>query len=301
LIISRINEKLLLYLDHDKTALSLFKKALKESNSVITGSIIIQCILDVDWEHNNGDNNNNNYNNTKDNDIRTDIDVYVQANEIKDAVNIDTIKTIDDVVDIIDQENTEDFHKMAAMQPNEEQYLKTSVLKLAKGRITWLLVLMISASLTGSIIQKFDEILQSVVILAAFIPMLMDTGGNSGSQSATLVIRGMALGEIQIKDYLKVMWKEFKVSLIVASILSVFNFIRIYFIVKTDLMISITVCISLFFTIVLAKVVGGTLPIVAKKLKFDPAIMASPFITTIVDTFSLIVYFTLAKMFLGIQ
>ncbi|HDI3055304.1 TPA: magnesium transporter, partial [Clostridium botulinum] len=200
------------------------------------------------------------------------------------------IITIDDIVDIIDQENTEDFHKMAAMEPSEEEYLKTGVFELAKHRIIWLLVLMISATFTGNIIRKSEDVLQSVVILASFIPMLMDTGGNSGSQSSTLVIRGLALGEIKLKDIFKVMWKEFRVSVVVGIALSVVNFFRVYFIEKVSFMVSMTVCISLFFTVVLAKVVGGILPIVAKKLRLDPAIMASPLITTIVDAVALLIY-----------
>lgn len=208
--------------------------------------------------------------------------------------------TIDDVVDIIEQENTEDFQKMAAMAPNEEPYLKTHVLSLAKHRIIWLLVLMISATVTGRIIQGFEEVIQSVVILASFIPMLMDTGGNAGSQSSTLIIRGLALGEITTHDYLKVMFKELRVGSVVAIVLSVVNFLRIYFIEHVEFMIGITVCASLFFTVILAKVVGSILPIIAKKLKFDPAIMASPLITTIVDAFALIVYFMLARTLLGI-
>lgn len=210
------------------------------------------------------------------------------------------IITIDDILDIIEQENTEDFQKMAAIQPIEEPYLKTPVWQLAKHRVVWLLVLMISATITGSIIKKFDDIIQSVVILAAFIPMLMDTGGNAGSQASTLVIRGLALGDIELKDYLKVMLKEFKVSLIVATALATINFLRIYIFEKTDILISLTVCGSLFFTVIIAKVVGSILPIIAKKLKFDPAIMASPLITTIVDAFALVIYFSLARFFLGI-
>lgn len=208
--------------------------------------------------------------------------------------------TIDDIVDIIEQENTEDFQKMAAMAPNEEPYLKTPVLSLAKHRIIWLLVLMISATVTGRIIQGFEEVIQSVVILASFIPMLMDTGGNAGSQSSTLIIRGLALGEITTHDYLKVMFKELRVGSVVAIVLSVVNFLRIYFIEHVEFMVGITVCASLFFTVILAKVVGSILPIIAKKLKFDPAIMASPLITTIVDAFALIVYFMLARTLLGI-
>lgn len=190
--------------------------------------------------------------------------------------------------------------KMDTIEKTEQLYLKTSVWTLAKNRIIWLLILMISATVTGAIIQGFEDVLQSVVILASFIPMLMDTGGNSGSQSSTLIIRGLALGEITTKDIFKVIFKEFKVSIVVASILSVVNFLRLYFFTSAGFMISLTVCASLFFTIVLAKVVGGILPIISKKLNLDPAIMASPLITTIVDAFALIVYFAFAKLLLGI-
>ena len=190
--------------------------------------------------------------------------------------------------------------KMDTIEKTEQLYLKTSVWTLAKNRIIWLLILMISATVTGAIIQGFEDVLQSVVILASFIPMLMDTGGNSGSQSSTLIIRGLALGEITTKDIFKVIFKEFKVSIVVASILSVVNFLRLYFFTSAGFMISLTVCASLFFTVVLAKVVGGILPIISKKLNLDPAIMASPLITTIVDAFALIVYFAFAKILLGI-
>ena len=190
--------------------------------------------------------------------------------------------------------------KMDTIEKTEQLYLKTSVWTLAKNRIVWLLILMISATVTGAIIQGFEDVLQSVVILASFIPMLMDTGGNSGSQSSTLIIRGLALGEITTKDIFKVIFKEFKVSIVVASILSSVNFLRLYFFTSAGFMVSLTVCVSLFFTIVLAKVVGGILPIISKKLNLDPAIMASPLITTIVDAFALIVYFMLARTLLGI-
>lgn len=190
--------------------------------------------------------------------------------------------------------------KMDTIEKTEQLYLKTSVWTLAKNRIIWLLILMISATVTGAIIQGFEDVLQSVVILASFIPMLMDTGGNSASQSSTLIIRGLALGEITTKDIFKVIFKEFKVSIVVASILSSVNFLRLYFFTSAGFMVSLTVCASLFFTIVLAKVVGGILPIISKKLNLDPAIMASPLITTIVDAFALIVYFAFAKILLGI-
>lgn len=210
------------------------------------------------------------------------------------------IITVDDIVDIIDWENTEDIQKMAAIQPMDEEYLKTGVFSLAKHRIVWLLVLMLSATFTGNIIKRFEDVLQTVVILAAFIPMLMDTGGNAGSQSSSLIIRGLALGNINIKDAFKVFWKELRVSIVVGLTLASVNFLRIYLFDKVDIYIALTVCITTFFTVVLAKVVGGLLPLAAKKVKLDPAIMASPLITTIVDAFALIIYFTMASWFLGL-
>jgi magnesium transporter len=210
------------------------------------------------------------------------------------------IITIDDVVDVIEQENTEDFHKMAAMEPTEEDYLDTSVFTLAKRRIMWLMILMVSAMFTGSIINKFQDVLQKVVILASFMPMLMGTGGNAGSQSSTLVIRGMALEQIQLSDLFKVIGKELRVSLLVGLGLALLNFIRMYYLQSVDIKIATTVCLTLIVVVVIAKLVGGTLPILARSLKLDPAIMASPFITTIVDAVSLFVYFSMASYFLGI-
>ena len=198
------------------------------------------------------------------------------------------IITIDDIVDIIEQENTEDFQVMAAIQPSEEEYLKTRVTRLAKNRIVWLLILMISATFTGNIIKHYEEVLSSVVVLAAFIPMLMDSAGNAGSQSATMIIRGLALEEIHIRNIGMVIWKELRVGLMVGIILSAVNFLRVYWFEKTDIAVAITISISLFLTIVLAKVVGSSLPILAKKIKLDPAIMAAPMITTIVDALSLL-------------
>ena len=208
--------------------------------------------------------------------------------------------TVDDIVDVIDQENTEDIQKMAAMNPSDEEYLKESVISLAKHRIIWLLVLMISATFTGMVIKRYEEVLQSAVYLAVFIPMLMDTGGNAGSQSATLVIRGIALEEIEFSDIFKVIWKEFRVSVLVGFILSGINFLRIYYFTKSGLETSLVVAISMFLTVIMAKVIGGVLPLIAKSLKIDPAIMASPLITTIVDTAALIIYFQLSVIFLHI-
>ena len=208
--------------------------------------------------------------------------------------------TVDDIVDVIDQENTEDIQKMAAMNPSDEEYLKESVISLAKHRILWLLVLMISATFTGLVIKKYEDILQSAVYLATFIPMLMDTGGNAGSQSATLVIRGIALEEIEFSDIFKVIWKELRVSILVGFILSAVNFIRIYYFTRSGLETSLVVAISMFLIVIMAKVIGGVLPLVAKSLKIDPAIMASPLITTIVDTAALIIFFKLSVIFLHI-
>jgi len=210
------------------------------------------------------------------------------------------IITIDDIVDVIDQENTEDFQKMAAISPSDEEYLKESVFSLAKHRILWLLILMISATFTGHIIRRYEDVLQSVVVLAAFIPMLMDTGGNAGSQSATLIIRGIALGEISLKDIWKIIWKEFRVSFLVGLALSLINFGRIVVFERVNAQVAMVVSASLFITVVLAKVVGGVLPVVAKGCKMDPAIMASPLITTIVDAGALTVYFGLSTYFLHI-
>ncbi|KNF08676.1 magnesium transporter MgtE [Gottschalkia purinilytica] len=210
------------------------------------------------------------------------------------------IITIDDIVDIIEQENTEDFHKMAGMEPSEEEYLKTSPFKLAKHRIVWLLVLMVSATFTGNIIRRFEDVLQSVVILTSFIPMLMDTGGNAGSQSSTLIIRSLALGEVKLNDIFKVIRKELSVSILAGSVLSIVNFLRIYYLEGIAFNVSLTVSITLLFTVILAKLVGGILPILAKKIKVDPAIMASPLITTIVDASALILYFSVASWILNI-
>ena len=210
------------------------------------------------------------------------------------------IITIDDIVDVMEQEATEDFQRMAAMAPSENAYLDSHVFELAKHRITWLLILMLSATFTGRIIAKFNDMLQSIVILASFIPMLMDTGGNSGNQSSTLIIRGLATGEITLKDGAKVLWKEFRVGLLVGTTLSLTNFLRLILIEKVGVLIALTVSLTLIVTVMVAKMIGGTLPIIAKLLKIDPAIMAGPLITTTVDAISLTVFFTIASALLGL-
>ena len=204
------------------------------------------------------------------------------------------IITFDDAMDVMEEEATEDFEKMAAMLPSEKPYLKTGVFTLAKNRIPWLLILMLSSTITGGILVKYENAFAAIPLLVSFIPMLMDTGGNSGSQSSTMIIRGMAVGDIEPKDILKVVWKEVRVGLIVGFVLAVVNFIRLMIQYPGNTMICLTVVMSLFCTVIVAKTIGCTLPIGAKVLKLDPAIMASPMITTIVDAVSLMVYFNLA-------
>ena len=210
------------------------------------------------------------------------------------------IITVDDVMKVISQEATEDFQKMAAMSPSDEEYLNVGIWQLAKNRLPWLLVLMISATFTGRIMGKYEDVLISVAVLGTFIPMLMDTGGNAGTQSSTLVIRGLAIGDIKVGDGIKILFKEFAVSFIVGIILAVTNFTRLIVIEQVGMLVAATVSISLIVTIVLSKVMGGILPIFAKKLKMDPAIMAGPLITTIVDALSLIAYFAIATTMLGL-
>ena len=204
------------------------------------------------------------------------------------------IVTVDDVMDVMEEEATEDFEKMAAMLPSEKPYLKTGVFQLAKNRIPWLLILMLSSTITGGILLKYENAFAAVPLLVSFVPMLMDTGGNCGSQSSTMIIRGMAVGEIAVTDILKVVWKEVRVGMLVGVVLSLVNFIRLMFQYPGNTMICLTVVLSLFCTVVAAKTIGCVLPIAAKTLKMDPAIMASPLITTIVDAVSLMVYFDLA-------
>lgn len=210
------------------------------------------------------------------------------------------IVTVDDVMDVMEEEATEDFEKMAAMAPSEKPYLKTSVLSLAKHRILWLLVLMISGMITGGILGRYEAAFSVMPLLVTFIPMLTDTGGNAGSQSSTLVIRGMAVGEIQLKDFAKVFWKELRVSMLVGVVLSAVNFVRLIITYPGNQMVALTVALALFVTVLLAKTVGGVLPMVAKLCHADPAIMAAPLITTIVDAISLVVYFRIACALLPI-
>ncbi len=210
------------------------------------------------------------------------------------------IVTVDDVVEVMEQEATEDFEKMAAMLPSEKPYLKMSVLELAKNRIPWLLLLMFTSLLTGAILVSYENALQVVPLLVSFVPMLMDTSGNCGNQSSTMIIRGMAVGDIELRDVPRVVWKEFRVGILCGIVLAAANFVRLMIQYPGQIMMSLVVVLSLVMTVILAKTIGCTLPMLAKKLNLDPAIMAAPLITTIVDACSLLIYFRIACAFLKI-
>ena len=218
------------------------------------------------------------------------------------------IVTVDDAIDVMEEEATEDIEKMAAILPSEHSYFKTNVFETFKARIPWLMLLMISATFTGAIISNFENKLATIPALIAFIPMLMDTGGNSGSQSSVTVIRAISLGDIEFRDLVRVIWKELRVSVICSAALAVVNAVKLFLVdylvlntfnnakLSTVIVLIAVVCLTLFFTVIVAMLVGCTLPILAKKVGFDPAVMASPFITTIVDAISLMIYFGMATV-----
>ena len=210
------------------------------------------------------------------------------------------IVTVDDAIDVIQEENTEDIEMMAAITPTDKPYIDTGFFETYKKRIPWLLLLMISATFTGAIITKYENALGAYVVLTAYIPMLMDTGGNAGSQASVSIIRGLSLDEIQFSDIFRIQGKEFLVAILCGLTLGTANFIKLLVFDKISVIIAAVVCLTLLFTIVVAKFVGCSLPILAKRIGFDPAVMASPFITTIVDAISLIIYFQLASHILNI-
>ena len=210
------------------------------------------------------------------------------------------IITVDDVVDIMEEETTEDMEKMAAIVPSDKPYMRTSVFETYKKRIPWLLLLMVSATFTGAIISSFEEALSVYAALIAFIPMLMDTGGNAGGQTSVTIIRGLSLGEIQYRDIPKIMFKEVSVALFCGLTLAAANFVKLLLLDQVGILVAAVVCLTLIAAVLMAMLVGCLLPIGAKRLGFDPAVMASPFITTIVDALSLIVYFRVATIILGI-
>ncbi|CAB1242798.1 MAG: magnesium transporter [Oscillospiraceae bacterium] len=210
------------------------------------------------------------------------------------------IITVDDAMDVMEQEATEDMQVMGAMAPEETPYLKTGVFRLAKNRIVWLLILMVSGMINGSILNNYEAAFSAMPILVSFIPMLTDTGGNAGSQSSTIIIRSMALGEVQMHDFWKVLWKEIRVSIMVGVILSVINFVRLIIIYPDQPLIALTISLAMICTVIMAKSIGGVLPMIAKALHLDPALMAAPLITTIVDAVSLIIYFSIAAQLLHV-
>lgn len=217
------------------------------------------------------------------------------------------IVTVDDAIDVMEEEATEDIEKMAAITPTDKPYLKMSPFETWKSRIPWLMLLMVSATFTGMIISSFENALAKWVALTAFIPMLMDTGGNTGSQASVTVIRALSIGDLEFRDFFRVVWKELRVAALCAVSLAVVSFLKIELVDvlimgngNISLPINLVVCITLAFTIICAKLVGCTLPLIAKRLGFDPAVMASPFITTIVDALSLLIYFQVSRALLGI-
>jgi len=204
------------------------------------------------------------------------------------------IITVDDILEIQEEEATEDFEIMAAMSPSDDPYLKTSIWKLVKNRLPWLTILMLTATITGVILSGFEDAIQVIPVLMTFIPMLMDTGGSGGAQSSTLIIRGLALEEIKLRDVLKVLWKELRVALICGLVLAIINFLRVL-LMHSDPILGWSVSLALWITVLIAKLVGCMLPLAAKKLRLDPAVMAAPVITTIVDACALLVFFGIAK------
>jgi magnesium transporter len=208
--------------------------------------------------------------------------------------------TIDDVIDVIEEETTEDIEKMAGISPTDKPYMKTSVLETYKKRMPWLLVLMFSATFTGTIIQSYQNALASYVVLTAFIPMFMNTGGNAGNQTSVTVIRGISLNEIEFKDLFRILWKEFRIAILAGITLSAANFVKLLVVDKVTVPVAAVVSLTLIVTVTFAKLVGCMLPMCAKKIGLDPAVMASPFITTIVDAISLITYFNIATFILGL-
>ena len=210
------------------------------------------------------------------------------------------IITVDDIVDIMEEETTEDMEKMAAIVPSDKPYMRTTVGETFKKRIPWLLLLMVSATFTGAIIASFEDALSVCAVLTVFIPMLMDTGGNAGGQASVTIIRGLSLGEITYRDVPRVVWKEIRVAVLCGGTLAAANFAKLMLFDRVGILVAFTVCLTLVAAVLMAMVVGCLLPIGAKRIGFDPAVMASPFITTIVDALSLLVYFRFAAMLLGI-
>ena len=209
------------------------------------------------------------------------------------------IVTFDDAMDVMVEEATEDITKMAAINPSEKTYFNTSTFAHAKNRIPWLLILMLTSIITGTLITKYEDAFAAIPLLVSFIPMLMDTGGNCGSQSSTMIIRGMSVDEIKLKDFLKVIFTEFRISLVICVILAIVNGVRIW-IMSGDLQIATVVSLSIIFIVIISQFIGCSLPMLAKRCKLDPAVMAAPLITTIVDATSILIFFNIATRFFNL-
>ena len=225
----------------------------------------------------------------------------LQIGQVDNDERLVGIITFDDAMDVIEEEATEDIEKMAAILPTDKPYFQTGVVETWKHRVPWLLLLMISATATGTILGFFEEALAANAALTLFIPMLMDTGGNSGGQASVTVIRAMSLGDIEYADWLRVIWKELRVAALCALTLGVVVFGKVILLDRKSVPVAIVVSLTIIVTIIIAKLVGCTLPMLAKKLGFDPAVMASPFITTVVDALSLLIYFAIATQVLGLE
>ncbi|MDO4481759.1 MAG: magnesium transporter [Bacillota bacterium] len=211
------------------------------------------------------------------------------------------IITFDDIMDVIEEETTEDFERMAGvLDDSDKEYLDLSVIQHIKNRVPWLCLLTVSLMITGAIIARFEALMSQVIALVAYMPLLMGTGGNTGTQSATLVIRGMSLGEIELRDVGKVIWKELRISMVLGAVLALINFAKIVLIDRQEPLIALTVSISILIVVIFAKLIGGLLPMAAKKLKIDPALMATPMISSITDMVSVIIYLLLATLIMGI-
>lgn len=234
-------------------------------------------------------------------DVAKDMNRYdfVTMPVVDDEGRLVGIVTFDDAIDVMQDEATEDIERMAAISPTEESYFKTSDVKHAKNRILWLLILMLSAAITGGILTRYEDACSAIPILVSFIPMLMSTGGNCGSQSSTMIIRGMSVDEIKLRDFFRVVFTELRISLIIGVTLAVVNGIRIW-IMEGDLKIAAVVSMSIVGIVIISQLIGCSLPMAAKKCRLDPAVMAAPLITTIVDAASILIYFSIATRFFNI-
>lgn len=282
-------------------------------NRVLLGVVTVRRLLLASYETRIGDIMETNVISVKTHEDKEDVAQMFSKYDLSALPVVDGedrlvgIITFDDAMDVIEEETTEDFEKMAAILPSDKPYLKTGVVETWRSRIPWLMMLMLSATFSGMIITHFEGILASYVVLTSFITMLSGTGGNSGSQSSVAVIRALSLGEVEFTDMLLVVWKEIRVAVLCGACLAAANFVKMMLVDRWLMnkpevtpMVALVVCLTLLLTVICAKIVGCTLPMVAEKVGIDPAVMAAPFITTVVDALSLLIYFVIAKQVLGI-